>query len=236
MYNNEDCANDRGYRCLMNISIDIELRDIVKLGVIEVDSVRVEEGSIELWREIDALCEKIGMEHQNKAWTEIPGVSETRELYRKCRIDPTKTRPSSEALLRRTLQRKGLYRINNLVDVCNWCSLEFQLPIGLYDLDRIEGNVICRFGTEGEFFPGIRKDDVHVGGRVCMADDGGAFGSPTSDSARTMIKKSTKRAAMILFALKQAADPLLITYLGTAEGRIHDFCKGSSFNKYLCSV
>ena len=217
----------------MDILIDDELRDTLKLAVIEVESVSVGAGSPQLWKEIDALCDKIKEEHQDKAWTDIPGVKETRELYRKCGIDPTKTRPSSEALLRRTLQDKGLYKINNLVDICNWCSLEFQLPIGLYDSNNVRGSISCRFGREGESFSGIRKDDVNVGGRICMADDEGAFGSPTSDSARTMITENTKQAFMVLFALKHTEDSLLMDYLEKAERRIQTFCQGSNFNKHI---
>jgi DNA/RNA-binding domain of Phe-tRNA-synthetase-like protein len=217
----------------MDIHVDGILKDTLKLGVIDVGSVTVEAGSSQLWQEIDVLCEKMKEEHHEKAWTDIPGVKETRELYRKCGIDPTKTRPSSEALLRRTLQGKGLYKINNLVDICNWSSLEFQLPIGLYDLGRVKGIITCRFGKEGESFSGIRKDDVNVGGRICMADDEGAFGSPTSDSARTMITEHTMRALMVLFALKQAEDSVLMEHLEKAEERIQRLCHGSGFNKYI---
>lgn len=220
----------------MNIHIDDDLKDTLKLGVIEVDSVSVDAGSPHLWHRIHALCEKIKEEHHDKTWTDIPGVKETRELYRACGIDPTKTRPSSEALLRRTLQGKGLYKINNLVDICNWCSLEFQLPIGLYDVDKVKGSIICRFGKEGESFSGIRKDDVNVGGRICMADEEGAFGSPTSDSERTMITENTKRALMVLFGLKNTEDSVLLEYLGKAEERIQAFCQGSGFNKCLYSL
>jgi DNA/RNA-binding domain of Phe-tRNA-synthetase-like protein len=87
-----------------------------------------------------------------------------------------------------------------MVDVCNWCSLEFQLPYGLYDAARIQGDVTLRLGAEGESYPGIRKDDVHVGGRITLADTAGPFGNPTSDSARTMVTPETTRALCIVFA------------------------------------
>ena len=68
--------------------------------------------------------------------------------------------------------RKGdtLPRINCMVDVCNWCSLEFQLPYGLYDAAQIDGDVELRLGRAGESYAGIRKDDVHVDGRIALAD------------------------------------------------------------------
>lgn len=123
-----------------------------------------------------------------------------RVMYRRVGLDPTKTRPSSEALLRRVRRGEPLPRINSLVDLCNWCSLEFQLPYGLYDLARVEGGVALRLGRDGESYPGIRKDDVHVGGRITLADAVGPFGNPTSDSARTMVTSATTTALVVVFA------------------------------------
>ena len=123
-----------------------------------------------------------------------------RTMYKRVGIDPTKRRPSSEALLRRVLKGEPLPRINSCVDVCNWCSLEFQLPYGLYDADRIEGDVTLRIGGAGESYPGIRKDDVHVDGRITLADARGPFGNPTSDSARTMVTLETRRVLLVVFA------------------------------------
>ena len=116
-------------------------------------------------------------------------------MYKRVGIDPTKRRPSSEALLRRVRKGEPLPRINSMVDVCNWCSLEFQLPYGLYDAAHIEGDVVLRLGAEGESYPGIRKDDVHVGGRITLADAAVRSAIPTSDSARTMVTTATTRRA-----------------------------------------
>jgi len=128
-----------------------------------------------------------------------------RTMYKRIGIDPTKTRPSSEALLRRVRKGDPLPRINSLVDVINWCSLETQLSFGLYDAERIVGAVTMRRGRDGESYAGIRKDDVHVGGRLVLADEVGAFGNPTSDSARTAVTESTSHALIVIFVPAQLA-------------------------------
>jgi DNA/RNA-binding domain of Phe-tRNA-synthetase-like protein len=130
-------------------------------------------------------------------------IAAVRTMYKRVGIDPTKRRPSSEALLRRVRKGEGLPRINSMVDVCNWCSLEFQLPYGLYDAAHIDGYVVLRLGAEGESYPGIRKDEVHVGGRITLADSRGPFGNPTSDSARTMVTPATTRALVVVFAPRE---------------------------------
>jgi DNA/RNA-binding domain of Phe-tRNA-synthetase-like protein len=126
-------------------------------------------------------------------------ITAVRAMYKRVGLDPTKTRPSSEALLRRVRKGGELPRINSLVDVINWCSLESQLPFGLYDLGRIAGDVTLRLGAEGEEYAGIRKDTVHVAGRLALADGAGPFGNPTSDSARTMVTPDTRRALVVIF-------------------------------------
>jgi DNA/RNA-binding domain of Phe-tRNA-synthetase-like protein len=123
-----------------------------------------------------------------------------RAMYRRVGLDPTKRRPSSEALLRRVVRGEPLPRVNTLVDVCNWCSLELQLPYGLYDLDRIEPPLVLRLGEAGEHYAGIRKDVVNVSERLTLADARGAFGNPSSDSSRTMVTTATTRALAVIFA------------------------------------
>lgn len=150
-------------------------------------------------------------------------VTAVRTMYKRVGLDPTKTRPSSEALLRRVRKGDTLPRINSMVDICNWCSLEFQLPYGLYDAARIDGDVELRMGRVGESYPGIRKDDVHVEGRMTLADRTGPFGNPTSDSARTMVTTATTRALLVVFAPRDVVEQRLNGVLATTSARMTDY-------------
>jgi DNA/RNA-binding domain of Phe-tRNA-synthetase-like protein len=146
-----------------------------------------------------------------------------RTMYKRVGIDPTKRRPSSEALLRRVRKGDSLPRINSMVDVCNWCSLECQLPYGLYDAAHIEGDVVLRLGVEGESYPGIRKDEVHVAGRITLADSRGPFGNPTSDSARTMVTTETRRALVVVFAPREIDPRRLDHVINVTARRMNEF-------------
>jgi len=150
-------------------------------------------------------------------------TSAVRSMYKRVGLDPTRTRPSSEALLRRVRRGDTLPRINSMVDVCNWCSLELQLPYGLYDAARIEGDVELRLGHAGECYAGIRKDEVHVGGRITLADGRGAFGNPTSDSARTMVTTDTTQALVVVFAPHELGDARVGRALDVTSARMTQF-------------
>jgi DNA/RNA-binding domain of Phe-tRNA-synthetase-like protein len=131
---------------------------------------------------------------------ETGGVARARALYRRFGIDPTRVRPSSEALLRRIKKGEPLPRINSLVDVANALSIQLQVPVGLYDLGRVRGDeLVVMLGAEGEGYLGIGKEHVNVDGRICVADAEGPCGNPSADSARTMITTETERAAWIYF-------------------------------------
>jgi DNA/RNA-binding domain of Phe-tRNA-synthetase-like protein len=157
-----------------------------------------------------------------------------RTMYKHVGLDPTKTRPSSEALLRRVRKGDPLPRINAMVDVCNWCSLEFQLPYGLYDAAHIEGESIeMRLGRAGESYAGIRKDDVHVAGRICLADARGPFGNPTSDSARTMVTTATTRAVVVVFAPRSIESGGLARVVDVTAQRMAEFTGAREANRLI---
>ena len=130
----------------------------------------------------------------------VGDMGRARALYRRFGTDPTRMRPSSEALLRRLKKGDPLPRVNSLVDVANALSVQLQVPVGLYDLDKAQGDELTiRLGADGESYAGIGKEQVNVGGRLCVADAAGPCGNPSSDSARTMITTATERAAWIYF-------------------------------------
>ena len=180
----------------MTLTLDPTLASIVRPGVLWFEGATVTEHD----HRMDAPLAAAEAAVRINPPTETTAV---RTMYKRVGIDPTRTRPSSEALLRRVRRGDPLPRINSMVDVCNWCSLEFQLPYGLYDAARIEGDVELRIGRAGESYPGIRKDDVHVDGRIALADRLGPFGNPTSDSARTMVTPQTTRALLVVFAPRE---------------------------------
>ena len=167
--------------------VDIEL-DALELYELEVTPPR-EDFELEVARTVQVA--KSG---------EVGAVARARELYRRFGLDPTRVRPSSEALLRRLKKGEPLPRINSLVDVANALSVQLQVPVGLYDLDKVKGEeLVIRLGSKGEGYTGIGKERVNVEGRICVADAEGPCGNPSADSARTMITTETERAAWIYF-------------------------------------
>lgn len=206
----------------MEIRLDPPLDAIISLGVLGIDDLHIQERDELLDEPLAHAAEAL----RSGADLE-PHLAATRSMYRRLGIDPTKTRPSSEALLRRVKKGDPLPRINTLVDICNWCSAEFQLPYGLYDRDRLQGVVQLRTGRPGEEYAGIRKDVVHLEGRPTLVDDDGPFGNPTADSARTMVTPSTMRALLVVFAPRAISHANLDRILDATAERTLRYAHGA---------
>ncbi len=207
----------------MRFTLAPDLATIVRPGVLWLEGATVVEREPRLMAPLAAAEAAVRMHPPEE-------IAAVRTMYKRVGLDPTKTRPSSEALLRRVRRGDQLPRINSMVDVCNWCSLEFQLPYGLYDAAHLNGDVELRLGRDGEAYPGIRKDDVHVDGRITLADATGPFGNPTSDSARTMVTSATTRALLVVFAPRDVDARRLAVVLDSTSSRMSEFtgCRESS--------
>lgn len=211
---------------MFDFSIAPELAGRVQLGLLLLEDVSVREADPGLEAEVEASAAELRRRYPDVRSGDVPGVDEARGLYKALGLDPTKTRPSNEALLRRVLRGEALYRINSLVDAVNLASLRSQLPFGLYDLERIVPPVLLRLGRTGEGYEGIRKGAVNVEGRPVLLDSEGPFGNPTSDSARTMVTLATRRSLITIYAPTGFALERLTQVLEGTEEIVTRFCGG----------
>jgi DNA/RNA-binding domain of Phe-tRNA-synthetase-like protein len=184
----------------MKLSIDPGLKKkcpSVALGCVTA-RVRTGDSSLELLAEMD-LCEAGVLKNADpRAILEAPAISATRAGYRALGKDPARYRGSAEALLRRIISGKHFPSINSIVDIINLASVESRLAIGLYDLAKVQGDIVFRAGRSGETYKGLGRFDLNLEGLPVFSDAAGPHGSPTSDSERTMVTSSTENVAAIL--------------------------------------
>jgi len=184
----------------IRITIDAALKAKwarVALGCVTAE-LRSGETPAALTEELNARAADILNLPEPKAVLESPPILTTRSAYKALGKDPARYRGSAEALLRRVIAGKGLPRIHTVVDVINLVSVESRLPIGLYDLRQVSGDIVFRAGRAGETYKGIGKYDLNLEGLPLFADGTGPHGSPTSDSERTMVTLETKNVLAVI--------------------------------------
>jgi DNA/RNA-binding domain of Phe-tRNA-synthetase-like protein len=174
--------------------------DGVRLGVLEAAPVRVAPASPELARELAAVCRGLERRLGVEDVAELEPVRSVRAMFRAWGVDPSRYRPSSEALLRRIVQGKGLALVSNVVDLVNLGSIEMGWPYGAYDRAALQPPVTFRLGRPGETYQGLGKRVWHLAGQPVLADALGPFGSPISDSTRTRVTELARSLLVVIFA------------------------------------
>ncbi len=212
---------------MLDFQIAPDVTGRARVGLLVLEGVTVRASDPALDAEVDRTCASFRERYGEGKSSEVPGAADARTLYKALGIDPTKTRPSNEALLRRALKGETLYRINTLVDALNLVSLREQLPFGLYDLDRVKPPVVLRKGGAGEGYEGIRKGLVNVEARPVLVDAEGPFGNPTSDSARTMITLEARNALVVAYAPAGYSLARLNAVLDATAVTLARFCGGA---------
>ena len=219
----------------MNINVSNELKSRCpefKGAAVEawVTNTPYNEG---LWQEINSFTEELRAESDVDACKEQYAIAATRIAYRRCGKDPSRYRPSAEALRRRLLRGMQLYQIDTLVDIINLVSLRSGFSIGGFDADKIQGKqLVLGIGREGEPYEGIGRGVLNIEGLPVYRDAIGGIGTPTSDHERTKMDLGTIHLLAIINGysgeqgLKEAAEftlDLLRKYASMTEGSVTYF-------------
>lgn len=190
----------------------------------EVTNTPFSEG---LWQEIEAFTAELRATETTDSIKQQPVIAATREAYKRCGKDPSRYRPSAEALRRRLMRGLELYRIDTLVDLINLVSLRTGHSIGGFDVDKIQGNQLeLGIGKADESFEGIGRGPLNIEGLPVYRDAAGGIGTPTSDHERTKMDVGTTHILAIIngyngeAGLQEAAEmtqDLLQKYAGAQE-------------------
>ena len=155
--------------------------------------------SADLWSEIDTLGAEYRATLTTESLKDMTSIQATRRIYKLCGKDPSRYRPSGEALVRRVLQGKGLYQVDTLVDLINLASMKYGYSIGAFDADKFSGDTLTLgIGKEGEPYEGIGRGMINIAGLPVYRDAVGGVGTPTSDHERTKVSLSTTRLLVLV--------------------------------------
>lgn len=191
------------------LRIDEEMKKLwpaTRVGCLQY-RVKVEKKNEELWKYLKKdIFRKTKDEIFDYGVNEIPNIKESRAAYKAFGKDPSRYRVSSEALIRRIGQGKGLYEVNTVVDVNNLISIESGFSAGSYDVEKLGDRLVFRIGKKGETYQGIGKDEVNIEALPVLSDEEGAIGSSTSDSRRAMITEDAREVLTLIYSFSDNQD------------------------------
>lgn len=133
-------------------------------GVLRVDGI-TPDGSVD--QQVAAHSEVA--RQRGGAESELPAIQAWRRAFGAMGLKPTQYRCASESLLRRFRKEGSLPRLHPLIDLCNAASLEYAIPVAVFDVERMAGHVEVRYATGDEVYTTFGGDDASADVELLMS-------------------------------------------------------------------
>ena len=208
----------------------------LKIGIIHYTKIVVAESPQMIKGRVQLYQENLYLEMQETPVTERPGIVEWRKLWKKLGADPNRYRHAAESLMRRVSKQNYLTPFHSGVDLNNFFSLQFEIPIGIYDIDHIIGNVEIALGDEETGYEGLNGRFNSLHNILYSRDEKGAFGSPFVDSKRTTVTEDTTDALHIFYLRPSLSDEEAEKLLASAGKMFNQIHGGDYTTSLLTSV
>lgn len=219
----------------MKLTIDPQIKETLsdfKIGVIHYNNITVSDSPQMLKGRLQLFQEQLYFELEDKEFTDFPGLLEWQLIWKALGADPSRYRPSAEALYRRIKKQNYLSVVDSAVDMNSFLSLQYEIPLGLYDADKVEGDIEITIGTSADTYEGLNNRINTLTGILVSKDAQGAFGSPYVDSKRTAITEQTKNAVHI-FYLRPSMEKDTALQLLTAASNMFTGINGGDAEIYV---
>ncbi|MBB6484375.1 B3/4 domain-containing protein [Rhizobium lusitanum] len=140
---------------------------------------------------------------------EMPEIQAWRRAFSKMGMKPTQYRCASEALLRRFRQEGSLPQLHPLVDLCNAISIAFAIPVAVFDLENVSGDLEVRHAHGSESYLTFSGEAEHPEPReVIFADTAGQAHArrwTNRQSGLSAVRKETRSVLIVAEALHSSA-------------------------------
>jgi DNA/RNA-binding domain of Phe-tRNA-synthetase-like protein len=186
----------------LEIRIAKDLSELIpnfKLGVIFYSGIKIGESPQMLKGRLQLFQESIFFDLEGSSVAELEGLKEWRQIFKTTGKDPNRYRPSVEALYRRIGKQNFLPSVQSAIDLNNFFSLQYQVPIGIYDIDQLKGDISVRLGKSNEEYTGLNGRSNSLDKLIVSSDQLGPFGSPFVDSSRASVSETTTNALQLIY-------------------------------------
>ena len=170
-----------------------------KIGLIHYNKIVVEQSPQMIKGRMQLFQENLYFELEEQAVTERASIAEWRSIWKALGADPNRYRHSAESLMRRIGKQNYITPHHSAVDLNNFFSLRYEIPIGIYDVSKLDGDIEIAVGDAETGYEGLNGRYNSLQNILYSRDAQGAFGSPFVDSLRTAVTENTTEALQIFY-------------------------------------
>ncbi len=214
----------------MHVTIDPTLLDKIpqfKIGVIHYNKIIVSDSPQMIKGRMQLYQENLFFELQEQSVTDRPNIKEWRTLLKSVGMDVNRYRHSAESLLRRIAKQQYLTPVHTAVDLNNFFSLQYEIPVGIYDKQAIQGDIFITLGEEGTGYEGLNGRFNVLHSIPHSQDEAGPFGSLYVDSKRTATSEQTTEAIQLFYIKPSMNEVEAMQLLSSAGNMFIQICGGT---------
>jgi DNA/RNA-binding domain of Phe-tRNA-synthetase-like protein len=141
--------------------------------------------------------------------SELPEIQAWRRTFARMGLKPTQYRCAAESLLRRFRKEGALPELHPVVDLCNAASIAFAIPVAVFDVAQIAGDLEVRYATGDEDYLTFSGEVEHpAAGEVIFADGAGQAHArrwSNRQSGRSAVRDETASVLIVTEALHDSA-------------------------------
>jgi len=215
----------------MNVTDEIFVKyPELKLGVLTVKNIDNTGKNDEILSLLREIQEKIRREYSKETLSENPKIADWREAYSSFGAKPKKYKCSVENLYRMTLDDIDLSHINKLVDIYNYVSLKYMVPVGGDDIDKVNGSVTLKFAKGDEKFVQLNslEESSPKEGEVIYMDDKEVLCRRWNwrECDKSKMTEDTKNATLVVEGLGAVTNEEMIIILEELKSLVLKYCGG----------
>lgn len=203
-----------------------------KIGLNHYTKITVSESPQMLKGRLQLFQELLYFDLEEKTTADFPGVKEWHDVWETLGADATLSPHSTESFMQQIAKQNYIKTVNSAVDLTTFFSLQYQIPIGIYDADKIQGDITISIGNKDTGYNGGNERFNSLSNIPILSDAEGAFGSPNVDSMRTAVTSATTNAVQVFFLRPSmlVADALELT---KASGNMFTEINGGDVQSHL---
>lgn len=201
----------------------------LRLAYLEIDGMRIGTDSDHVTNLLRDVATKASQTLTLDTVKDRSDFRAYRDFFWKLGVDPTKTRPAAEALVRRILKSASMPRINDFVDAYNLASIETGVPVAAFDLEALEDDIVLRLSRAGEEFLGIgMTGSKPLGGGILVMSSGSDLIAmyPYRDADASKITLETRDATLIACGVPGIGMDILQEAAGRSRDNVIAVCGG----------
>lgn len=226
----------------MKLIVDSKILDTfegVSIGYLLVSGLRNGPTAPEVDQLLSAEEMRIRTEFQKETFTEHANIQVWRRAYTQFGVKPKDAKASVENLYRIILSGRDVRRVSNLVDIYNYISLKYMVPVGGEDLDKVSGSIELRFAGEGEPAVQLLGDEeasAPLPGEVIYADTISAICRRWNwrEADRTKLTDETKNCILVIEGVGSVPKETIDQALSELQALVSEHC-GGTVERFLVS-